>query len=264
MPSTPYVSYRPDRILRSFWHLNDELEPRYSVSMVREIDASAMERVRELMAAKSQHKPSYMTFLVAATARVVRDNPNINRRIFSLFGLKRFVQFKNTDIAIMGERNEPGAEAVAFVDVVRDAAGRSLSDLNGAIRAIGGATAENNPQWRLFIKLLRRLPVFLSKRLIGLPGISPKAWYQHRGGAFLVNSPAKYGFDLISGDFLWPFTVSCGFVKDRPFVKNGELCICKTMPLILVFDRRILAGGPAARLFAEIADLLENADVRLL
>jgi pyruvate/2-oxoglutarate dehydrogenase complex dihydrolipoamide acyltransferase (E2) component len=36
------------------------------------------------------------------------------------------------------------------------------------------------------------------------------------------------------------------------------------MPLIIIFDRRIMAGAPAARFFNRLAQMLENADSEMV
>ena len=253
------------RMVRSFWTMNEEMEPRDKVSFIREIDATAMDRARELILKKDGEKPSYTALVARATARVAQEYPQANRRIFSFLGFKRLIQFKSADIAVAVERNVPNAEAVVMVDVLRYTLAKSLTELNRDLQNLAQADVDNNKQWRTFSTILNRLPVCLSKRLISHPTISPKAWVKYRGAAFFVNSPARFGgIDFLVGDFLWPFTVSFGFVTERPAVANGELCVRRTMPLILVFDRRILAGAPAARLFAELVRLLENADTTLL
>jgi pyruvate/2-oxoglutarate dehydrogenase complex dihydrolipoamide acyltransferase (E2) component len=75
----------------------------------------------------------------------------------------------------------------------------------------------------------------------------------------MVNSPAKYGIDQIVVDQIWPLTVSFGWVKERPYVVDGEVTARKTMPLFIIFDRRIMAGAPSARFFNRLAEILENA-----
>jgi pyruvate/2-oxoglutarate dehydrogenase complex dihydrolipoamide acyltransferase (E2) component len=79
----------------------------------------------------------------------------------------------------------------------------------------------------------------------------------------MVNSPAKYGIDLIVVDQIWPLTVSFGWIKERPIVVNGEIKIRKTMPLIIFFDRRVMAGAPAALFFNRLAEILEKATSEL-
>jgi pyruvate/2-oxoglutarate dehydrogenase complex dihydrolipoamide acyltransferase (E2) component len=41
-------------------------------------------------------------------------------------------------------------------------------------------------------------------------------------------------------------------------VKEGKLEIVPSFYLTMNFDRRVMAGGPAARLFNRIVELLEN------
>jgi hypothetical protein len=96
-----------------------------------------------------------------------------------------------------------------------------------------------------------------------MPRYSPGMWTQHRGNACFVKLPAKYGVDLIVADMLWPLTVSFGWAKERLAIINGELAVRKTM-LIIIFDRRIMAGAPSTRFFNRLAQILENADSEMM
>lgn len=79
----------------------------------------------------------------------------------------------------------------------------------------------------------------------------------------MISSPAKYGVDMLVGNWPWPIGISFGLVKERPFVINGELTVRPTMMLIMSFDRRLMGGAPAARFFKAVADRLENAESTL-
>ncbi len=85
-------------------------------------------------------------------------------------------------------------------------------------------------------------------------------WVEHRGGAAVVSSPGKYGVDAIAGTWPWPIGFSFGYVKDRPVAANGKTLVRPTMIVTMSFDRRLMGGAPAARFFATVCRLLENAD----
>lgn len=258
-----YEKHRIDKMEKSFWTLNNEMSPRYKVSFVREIDATSMEQIREQATRSGKPKPSYTALISRAVALVMDAYPYANRRIFSVLGFKKMVQFKSSDIAVAIERNLPDKESVVMVDVIRNADQKSLEQLNDELQKLSNANLENNRQWKVFYNLLNRLPVFLSRFIIGAPAFFPKAWSQYRGAAFFVNSPAKYGIDLVIGDFLWPVTISYGYVRERPYVINGKVEVRKTVPLIMVFDRRVMAGAPAAKMFTQLAELIQHAKEKL-
>ena len=75
----------------------------------------------------------------------------------------------------------------------------------------------------------------------------------------MISSPAKYGVDLLVGNWPWPIGFSFGIVKDRPIAIDGTVQVRPTMSLIMSFDRRIMSGAPAARFFKSVADKLETS-----
>ncbi|KAF0221868.1 MAG: dehydrogenase catalytic domain-containing [Geobacteraceae bacterium] len=259
-----YDVLNSNRIARSFWTLNDEMRPVYNVTFVREIDATSMGNLRTTVQKTTGIKPSYTTLVVKAAAIALKEFPTANRAILGLSFFKRLVQFNSIDITVAVERNVPGAEAVVLADTIYNIPTKSLEDITKELHELTEADFDSNPRWRLFYSLLSRLPVFITKWLIRLPRYFPGMWTKHRGCACFVNSPAKYGIDFIVADMLWPLTVSFGWIKERPLVVNGELTVRKTMPLIIIFDRRIMAGAPAARFFNRLAEILENAEKELV
>jgi pyruvate/2-oxoglutarate dehydrogenase complex dihydrolipoamide acyltransferase (E2) component len=252
-----------NRMSRAFWTLNGEMNPANKVTFVREVDASAMDRLRDRMHAEGCRKPSYTAIVTKAAVMALQEFPTANRAIVGFPFRPRLVQFTSYNMTVAVERNVPDAEAVVLAETIFGCDNKSLAEITEALAEMAAATEESNPRWRLFHNLLARLPVFISRWLIGLPRFSASLWVKHRGGACFVNSPAKYGIDLVVGDMLWPLTIVFGWVRERPIVKEGAVIPCKTMPLEMIFDRRIMAGAPAAHFFNRLAIILESADTAL-
>lgn len=254
---------KPNRISRAFWTLNQEMTPAYKVTFVREIDATAMDRIRQETLNREGVKPSYTALIIKAAAIALREHPAANRAILGWPCFRRIVQFNNMDITVAIERNVPQAEAVVLADTILEADTKTLAHITQELQRSLTMDPEQHPRWKLFFTLLSRLPVFLTRWLIRMPRFLPNEWVKHRGNACFVNSPAKYGIDFVVGDMLWPLTVMFGWVKERPIAINGKVEVRKTMPLSIIFDRRIMAGAPAARFFNRLAEILENADSEL-
>lgn len=255
-----YTVLSPKRISKAFWTLNEEMRPAYKVTFVREIDATAMDRLRAEAERLTSVKPSYTALVVKAAAMALQEFPYANRALLGFPFWNRFIQFTSIDITVAIERNVPDAEAIVLADTILDCDRKALPELAQELTELANASQESNPRWRLFSTLLSRVPVFISKWLIRMPRFSPDMWTKHRGCACFVNSPAKYGIDFFLGDMLWPLTVTFGWIKERPFAINGRVEVRKTVPLAIIFDRRIMAGGPAARFFNRLALILEHAD----
>lgn len=259
----PYSSLPPSRVLKAFWSLNGEMHPANKVSFIREIDATEMDTLRSSIEFDTKIKPSYTALVTKATSLVLQEFPYANRAILGLPFFKRLVQFNTTAITVAIERSVPDADAVVLADTIYDCGSKSITEITGELRNFSNATMANNPRWRLFYSLLSTIPAFISKWIIRMPLFFPSIWTKHRGCACFVNSPAKYGIDIFIGDMIWPLTISFGWVRERPAIWNGELTIRKTMPLIMIFDRRIMAGAPAAKFFNRLAEVLQNAETEL-
>ena len=240
-----------------------EIRPGNTVSFLAEVDLTEVERVR---AAAGGRKPSYTSFVVLAVALALRDFPYANRRVWRRAWLlpgARLQKFHHCDVAVAVERDFPGSEATAFIDIVRDADRATLADVTEALYDLAHCDATTHKQWREFSGVITRLPVWLASVLIRLPCFVPRLWVKWRGGAALISSPAKYGVDAVLGSWSHPVGVSFGLVKLRPVVLDGAIVARPTFTLTLNFDRRVMAGAQAARFFRRIAERLERAESEL-
>lgn len=258
-----YESIKPDRASRAFWSLNREMNPANKVSFIRYIDCAGIEQLRRYASEKFGFKPSYATIVTKSASLALKEYPYANRLLLDNFFRKRMVQFHNCDITVAVEKNVEQNEAIVLAETIYGVEEKDMKTMQQEVLAMSNPKTDANDRWTLFYNLLTKLPVFLSKLIIGMPKYSVRLWIKHRGGACFVNSPARYGVDFLVADMLWPLTVSYGWAKDRPSVVEGELCVRKTMPLIIIFDRRIMAGVPAAKFFNRLAEILENADEEL-
>jgi pyruvate/2-oxoglutarate dehydrogenase complex dihydrolipoamide acyltransferase (E2) component len=242
-----------------------ECRPGIAVTFLSEVDLTAVEKLRERMAAAGEIKPSYTALVIKAVGRALREFPYTNRRLLPKllpFRASRLQQFNNSDIAVACERNE--AECAAFIDIVRDADRRTLADITGQLRALSTCDETNNEQWRKFRFIIWNLPRWLAKVIIRIPVFVPRLWSRYRGAAVFVSSPAKYGIDAVMTTWTHPIGISFGLVRPRAVVRGGQVVVRQTFNMTLNFDRRVMAGAQAARFFSRIADLLEHAETELV
>ena len=242
-----------------------ENHPGNTVSFLSEVDLTEAERLRGRAA--GARKPSYTALVVKAVALALRECPYANRRVcrpsWLPFAGRRLQQFRRCDVAVAIERDIPGAEAAAFMDIVRDADRAPLAAITEVLGALAVADVATNKQWREFSSLIARLPHRLAMLVIRLPWFSPALWVKYRGGAVLVSSPAKYGVDAVLATWSHPLGISFGLVRPRPVVRGGQVVARPTFQLMLNFDRRVMAGAQAARFFKRIVDVLEGAEASL-
>lgn len=236
-----------------------EIRPKNTVSFMRQVNLTKIEDFR----ARQELKTSYTAFVVKALAIALREFPYANRRVcrraWRPIGT-RLQRFQHCDIAVACERAMPGAECVAFADILRDADKLSLDECTEWLKRLSSAEIESNAQWREFSRLIEQAPSWLAKLMLRLPYLIPSLWTKYRGAAAIVSSPAKYGVDAVIGSWSWPIGVSFGLVQKVPMVVDDRVVACPSFQFTLNFDRRIMAGAQAARFFKRITELLENAD----
>lgn len=258
--SKKYDEVKVNRITKAFWTLNKELKPETRVAFERMVDATELDQLRENIKNATTVKPSYTTLITKAASIVLAEYPYANRALIGFPCFKKLIQFNAMDITVAVERSVTGAEQhIVLADTINDVDIKSIIEIHKELNVLSNVNYEDSPRWQLFHRILTSLPVFISKWVIRMPSFSPSLWVKHRGGACMVNSPAKYGIDSIVVDQIWPLTVSFGWIKERPIVVNGEIAVRKTLPLIIFFDRRVMVGAPAARFFNRLAEVLEHA-----
>ncbi|HMM47192.1 MAG TPA: 2-oxo acid dehydrogenase subunit E2 [Thiobacillaceae bacterium] len=253
-----------NRFFRVFCALPErEIEADVSVSFSSTLDLSAIEAARAAAAHAGTRKPSYTAFVIRAVGRALQEHPYANRRVFRSpwrLGGPWLHSFDQADIAVAAERDVPGREYVAFVDVLREADRRSLDEIHTWLAALARSDEENNAQWREFSALIRRFPWRLSALILRLPAWIPSWWTRYRGAAVLVSSPAKYGVGSVTASWAWPIGISFGYVGPRPVVRDGEVVVRPCFEFLMNFDRRVMAGAAAARFFKRICELIEAGD----
>lgn len=238
-----------------------EIQANVSVSFTSTIDLTAIERIRSEAAKAEGSKPSYTAFVAKAVALALREFPYANRRVFrSPWRLSGpwLHAFESADVAVAAERNIPGREYVAFMDVIRGADKLSLSDINDWLILLAKSDEETNKQWREFNSLIQKMPWRISALILRLPVWLPSWWHRYRGGAVLISSPAKYGVGGVTASWAWPIGISFGLVQPKALVENGEIIIRPCFDFLMNFDRRVMAGAAAAKFFKRVCDLLES------
>lgn len=250
-----------NRFFRVFCALPErEIEAHVSVSFSSTIDLSVVEAARAEAARAGRRKPSYTAFVIQAVSRALREYPYANRRVFRSpwrLGGPWLHSFEQADITVAAERDVPGREYIAFVDVLRGADGQSLDEINAWLAALARSDEESNQQWREFSSLIRRLPWRLTALILRLPAWIPSWWERYRGAAVLVSSPAKYGVGSVTASWAWPIGISFGYVEPKPVVRHGEVVIRPCFEFLMNFDRRVMAGAAAAKFFKRVCELIE-------
>ena len=235
-----------------------ELHPKNTVTFFREIDCSVIENIRLQYSLRKKKKPSYTAFVVKAVSQAIAEHPFVNARVFPGFPYSRLVKFPEINAAIACEKDIPGAEFMAFIDVIKKTDDKSIDAIHRELLGLANANIENNAQLKSFMQIIKNCPVFLARQICTLPSLIPSLWMKYRGAGFVVSSPSKYGVDGVSATWTHPLGVSFGLVQKKPVVRNNKIESALCFSLTLNWDRRIMAGAPAARFFNSIATNLMN------
>lgn len=260
----PEYSLMPrNRFFEVIGGMNVENHGDNKVAMLSEIDMTQCIRLRQAINEKHAVKPSFTAFVASAVAQTLKSHPYANRTTLEWPFFRRIIQLENIHITVAVERDTPGIEQAVYAGTIRDTDKLDLTELTAELQQLATAQGVHGERWRLLNTIIRKLPAPLARLVVKFPRLWPGLWVEHRGGAIMISSPAKYGVDMLVGNWPWPIGISFGLVKERPFVIDGQLTVRPTMMLIMSFDRRLMGGAPAARFFKAIADRLENAESTL-
>lgn len=247
------------RAEKSSWVMNNVLNPSHMVTMVSEIDATLLESLREKAKINETAAPSFTALVIKAAALTMQKNPEANRAILGPPFFKGLYQFRSVDISVAVEKSLPYLPGQAFATPIEKTLEKSLVEITEELRQLASCDESSNLRYRMFMRVLKYVPRPFSLMIINAPYWFPFLWARHRGCSCWVNSPSKAGADLVMTTWPWPITFSFGVVKKRPFVVGNEVQVRLTMPIVMVFDRRIMGGGPAGRVFAQFKQTLESA-----
>ena len=239
--------------------VENEINFNRTVLFSAEIDLTEIEAVRASF--PKETRPTYTAFIAKAVASTIVGFPYANRRLFSILGIpffSFFQSFKESDIAVAIERNVENYNAVAYIEILRQANKKSLLEITQSLREFSQSDLETSAQWKSFYNLGMKAPSLLSGKIAGLPKHFPKLWRKYRGGAVLISSPAKYGVDGVVAAWMHPLSFSFGLAQKKPMVKNDEVVAVQAFTFVMNWDRRIMAGAQAARFFAQICENLRH------
>ncbi|MCK6598508.1 MAG: 2-oxo acid dehydrogenase subunit E2 [Bdellovibrionaceae bacterium] len=248
---------------RTSWRMNNALEPAHMVTMTSLVSAENLHKKREILRSQGRVVPSYTALVIRAVAITVKHYPEANRAILGLPFFKQLYQFSNIDICVAVEKSLPALPGQAYAALITKPLEKSIDEITIELKKLVDSNEQNDPKYRLFMSILKYVPTPLSNLIINITYLHPYFWLKYRGCAAWVNSPSKAGADLVMTTWPWPLTFSFGKVEKRPLVIEDSVKAALTIPLLLSFDRRIMGGGPASRLFAKFTEIIETGSDEL-
>jgi pyruvate/2-oxoglutarate dehydrogenase complex dihydrolipoamide acyltransferase (E2) component len=245
------------------WSMADIMTPSHMVSMTTLASAKKINQTRDNFKQQGLAVPSYTAIIIKAVYLTLKKNPELNRAILGPPFFRRIIQFHNYDINVAVEKNIENLPGQAYAPTITNVDKKNVIEISKDLRFFADCDEKNDNNYKLFMRLLKFVPGPFSKWIINLPYWIPSLWVKHKGCACWVNSPARAGADLVLTTWPWPVTFSFGVVKKRPMVIDDQVSAELTIPLVMVFDRRLMGGGPAGRIFADFKQIIEEADPKL-
>lgn len=242
------------------WSMNSMLNPSNMVNVTVLASAAKLEALREEYRSKNLLVPSYTALIMKAVSGVLKKHPEMNRAVIGFPFFKKIVQFGSFDINVAVEKKLENIPGQAYAPTIREVDKKSLIQITEELKFYANCDEKSDKHFALFLKILKYVPWPLAYFILNFPSQIPNMWARHRGCACWVNSPSKSGADLVFTYWPWPITFSFGVVKKRPFVVADQVVSEDTIPLLMVFDRRIMGGGPAGRIFADFKKIIEEGD----
>ncbi len=205
--------------------LTESWQERPQVTLVTELDVSALVQARRAFNKETGVKLSYNTLFTAACAQALGEFPDINARL-EPDGLKQ-LSYIHIGIAV-------DTETGLMVPVLKNADQKSLKETEHALQDLISRTLSGSA-----------LPDELS------------------GGTFTITNLGAFGVDAFTPILNPPEAaiLGVGRIMARPFVVEGDMAVRETLTLSLVFDHRLVDGAPAARFLQRISQLLNQPDL---
>jgi hypothetical protein len=181
---------------------------------------------------------SWTALFVRAYALVALDNPWLRRSLLR-YPWERLYEHPCNVAGVTVQRQHDGEEPV-FLALLRKPEKRSLAEIHAWLRHCKEAPIEEVACFRRSLHFAR-LPRFL-RRLAWWLGVDWCGRQKARNfGTFGVSSTANLGGSLLWICSNWTTTLHCGVLEE-----GG------VMPVRMTFDHRVLDGGLASRVLADL------------
>ena len=260
----------PNGFLMGMNHLINEWRYQDVVVFEELVDASYIEADRQRCKELGQDRPSYTAYLVKSISDTLVRHPKMNRllqRPWLGLGALRWVQLTTSDAAVAVEAEVDGTD-IAYARILRNCQDKSVGDIMGELRQVSSEAATTGQvpaELGRLCRLIDRMPAPLSwrisilMRLVRSTRRHPRTWVQHRGGAWAITSPAKYGVERLAARSAWPMQFAFGQVKPQVLPIDGEPQVRRSFALTLAWQRELTTGAVAARFFADVVRRLQTA-----
>jgi pyruvate dehydrogenase E2 component (dihydrolipoamide acetyltransferase) len=202
--------------------------PDFTLDVEVDMDAAVALRGRLKQLLGDAPAPSLGDFVVKACGLALREHPRVNGA-FAGAAVELYERV-NVGVAV-------AAPDALLVPTVFDADSRSLGQIGADVRRLAAAAREGS----------------LTPAEMG-------------GATFTVSNLGMFGVDAFTAVLNPPQAaiLAVGAIRERPYGRNGELVLAKTLLTRLTCDHRILNGADGAAFLARVRELLEAPELLAL
>jgi pyruvate/2-oxoglutarate dehydrogenase complex dihydrolipoamide acyltransferase (E2) component len=199
------------------------------------------------------HLPLY----VKAVALAVQRHPEANAVLFRKpFGL-RIVRFERVDVGLPITRRI-GERWVTLVATVRDAAGKSLAEIQKELTHVEHCPPEESPAIRR-MQRFARMPLWMAQLV---------HWRMTWSPEFYARSVGTCGLTLVDGNWgehLFPIAPTSlvfgiGAARREPVLRGDTIAIARMLKVALMADNYVISGLTGTRVAHDFQALLESGE----
>ncbi|MFE6159099.1 2-oxo acid dehydrogenase subunit E2 [Streptomyces sp. NPDC056486] len=254
MSSAPRPDVVPERQRRhTLYFLEHAFARQRTVSIDTEVDMTAVVAHRRAARAEGR-RYGLVSYVVWAGARAVAAHPEANSSLTGRFA-PRLVRHPTATAKVALDRTRQGRRVVLSA-LVPEAEQASLDEIQDVIDRYRNADPERAPEFA-GVRKINQLPApvgsLLFRRLMSRPAARAAVL-----GTFSVSSLGSRPIDAFSGAGGTAVTLNVGQMRDRAWVRDGELAVAPVMRVNLTFDHRVVDGAPAADVLGDIKTTLEG------
>lgn len=234
-----------------------------SVSTTAEYDVTALrERLRDER--RAGRELSLSAYLVKATARLIEEQPHLNRHVFTgLLGNRRVVEFQDIRCTLIVARRSPAREEVLFPVVLPGTNHLSLDEIEREIRKHKTLPFEELPQLKAMQRVKRMPRVALE--LFSYKARSDPDFYLRYFGSYGLSSVVRVGGHGVSASVPANTCVAFlpGTLRKLPRLVDGRVEAREILSFGLTFDHYLIDGIQMLRAVERLGALLERPSLLL-
>jgi len=244
----------PERQRRhTLYFLEHAFARQRTVSIDTEVDMTAVVAHRRAARAEGR-RYGLVSYVVWAGARAVAARPEVNSSLTGRIA-PRLVRHPTATAKVALDRTFQGRRVVLSA-LVPEAERATLDEIQDIIDRYREADPDVAPEFA-GVRKVNQLPALIGslmfRRLMGRPAARAAVL-----GTFSVSSLGHRPVDAFSGAGGTAVTLNVGQMRDRAWVRDGEVTVAPVMRVNLTFDHRVIDGAPAADVLGDIKSTLEG------